>query len=101
MRNIVTTECDDTTLLEDTLLLYFDFQDEITDELDSDFAIDEDAESDSDSAWFDQLPNDDVFVSEADYPIMFLSPKERRVYQQNILAAETEEEKEGDIKLIF
>jgi hypothetical protein len=33
----------------------------------------DDYQSDSESEWFDVLPYDDVFVTEKDFPMMYLS----------------------------
>ena len=67
-------------LTADIRILGYDFNDDELDEADSDFVVDDITESESDTAWFDELPNDDVFVSEADFPIMYLNKKEREIF---------------------
>ncbi len=67
------------------LLLNFDFEDDLHEVTDSDFTLSDEYQSDSESAWFDDLPDDDVYVSERDY----LSSEERKTRREQQISGQT------------
>jgi hypothetical protein len=79
------------SLNPDCLILDYDFEDDVHESADSDFFIADDYESDAESEWLDDLPDDDIFVSDKDFPIMYLSPMERARHREKQMTAETSE----------
>jgi hypothetical protein len=80
---------DKKTVNTNNLLLYFDFEDDLHELTDSDFTLSDEYQSDSESAWFDDLPDDDVYVSERDYPILYLTSEERQTRREQQISGQT------------
>ena len=85
----------------DDLLLYVDFEDDKHDLIDSDYFNADDYQSDSESEWLDALPDDDVFVSEKDFPTMYLSFNERMKVREQQMSAQASGTVTGSCLLNF